>query len=217
MAYENAASIAGVALRVTLLNADGSKQVGPSASYVTNQFVDLGITPEYEAGGDFVQKGADGTAVISYRSPDTLKRVNTTITLVDPNPELTSMLAGGQLLSTAGVSLGYNSPQIGEFATPNGVAIEVWAKAIVNGRLAATNPYWQWVLPYVQVTATGERKIADGILATTFTGWGLGNALFTSPAAPTWAFNTDRPYGYARVSSLPTFPNNGWGYASSGP
>jgi hypothetical protein len=215
MAYENAASIAGVALRVTLLNADGTKQIGPSASYVTNQFVDLGITPEYEAGGEFVQKGADGSAMISFKSPDTLKRVNTTLTLVDPNPELTQMLAGGQLLSQTGVSVGYNSPKVGEVATPNGVAIEVWAKAIVNGRLASTNPYWMWVLPYVQVTSTGERKIADGILGTTFTGWGLGNSSFVSPGTPTWAFGTDRPYGYARVASLPTFPGSGWGYAAS--
>lgn len=215
MAYENAASIAGVGLRVTLLNADGSKQVGPSASYVTSQFIDLGITPEYEAGGEFVQKGADGSAAISFKAPDTLKRVNVTLSLVDPNPELTQMLSGGVLLSTAGVSLGYNAPQIGQVATPNGVAIEVWAKAIVNGRLAAVNPYWQWILPYVQVTATGERKVADGILATTFTGWGLGNSLFQSPATPQWPFATDRPYGYARVASLPAFPGNGWGYAAS--
>lgn len=215
MAYENAASILGVALRVTLLNADGSKQVGPSASYVTNQFVDLGITPEYEAGGEFIQKGADGSAMISFKSADTLKRVNTTLTLVDPNPEITQMLAGGQLLSSAGVSVGYNAPKIGEVATPNGVAIEIWSKAIVNGKIAATNPYWQWILPYVQVTSTGERKIADGILGTTFTGWGLGNAAFQSPAAPQWAFGTDRPYGYARVASLPVFPAAGWGYAAS--
>lgn len=204
MAHDNASSVAGMAIRLTRLSASGDLVTGPSASYVTKKFVSLGFTPEYETGDEFTTKAADGSVCVTWKAPDTLKRVTLSIALCDPDPEFTEMISGGTLLSAGGKSVGYKAPLVGVDATPNGVAIEVWSIANVNGRQAATNPYWHWVFPYTQMHQAGERAIQNDLLATSFEGWGVGNAGFgDGPAAPLWPFAADAPVAYARTTSIP--------------
>lgn len=204
MAQDNASSVAGVAIRLTRLNADGALITGASASYVTKKFVSLGFTPEYETGDEFTTKAADGSVCATWKSPDTLKRVTLSIALCDPDPEFSEMIAGGTLLSAGGKSVGWKAPLVGVDATPNGVAIEVWSIANVGGRQAAVNPFWHWVFPYAQMHMAGERAIQNDLLATSFEGWAVGNTGFgDGPAAPLWPFAADAPIAYARTTSIP--------------
>lgn len=214
MAHDNASSVAGMAIRLTRLDAAGTLVTGPSASYVTKKFVSLGFTPEYETGDEFTTKAADGSVCVTWKAPDTLKRVTLSIALCDPDPEFTEMISGGTLLSAGGKSVGYKAPLVGVDATPNGVAIEVWSIANVNGRQAAVNPYWHWVFPYTQMHQAGERAIQNDLLATSFEGWGVGNVGFgDGPAAPIWPFAADAPVAYARTTAIPT----GTGYQTVTP
>ena len=204
MAQDNASSVAGVAIRLTRLAADGTLVTGASASYVTKKFVSLGFTPEYETGDEFTTKAADGSVCVTWKAPDTLKRVTLSVALCDPDPEFSEMIAGGTLLSAGGKSVGWKAPLVGTDATPNGVAIEVWSIANVAGRQAAVNPYWHWVFPYAQMHMAGERAIQNDLLATSFEGWAVGNTNFgDGPAAPTWPFASDSPIAYARTASIP--------------
>lgn len=214
MAHDNASAVAGLAIRLTRLASDGNIVAGPSANYVTKKFVSLGFTPEYESGDEFTTKAADGSVCVSWKAPDTLKRVTLSIALCDPDPEFTEMIAGGTLLTAGGKSVGWKAPLVGVDATPNGVAIEVWSIANVGGRAAAVNPYWHWVFPYAQMHSAGERAIQNDLIATSFEGWGVGNANFHSPAAPLWnvaQFGVDSPVAYARTTALPV----GTGYQTS--
>jgi hypothetical protein len=211
MAQDNASSVAGMAIRLTRLTASGAIVTGPSASYVTKKFVSLGFTPEYETGDEFTTKAADGSVCVTWKAPDTLKRVTLSIALCDPDPEFTEMISGGTLLSSGGLSVGYKAPLVGVDATPNGVAIEVWSIANVSGRQAGTNPYWHWVFPYAQMHQAGERAIQNDLLATSFEGWGVGNSTFHSPAAPLWPFAADAPVAYARTTTVPV----GTGYQTA--
>jgi hypothetical protein len=214
MAQDYAASISGSAIRVTKLNADGTLATGASASYVTKAVISLSMTPEYEDGDEFVQKNAGGEVCVTFKAPDTLKRVSLEIAICNPDPEFTAMVAGGELLSASGQSVGWAAPIIGTDANPNGVAVEMWSRAIVAGKPASSNPFWHWIFPYAVLRQGGDRTIENDILATAFEGWGVGNLGFGSgPAAPRWAFPalTDRAYAYARTSSIPT----GTGYQTS--
>lgn len=206
MAQDYAASISGSVIRVTRLQADGTLLIGASASYVTKSMISVSMTPEYEDGDEFVQKNAAGEVCVTFKAPDTLKRVSIEIAICNPDPEFTEMVAGGNLLSTAGQSVGWAAPLTGVNANPNGVAVEVWSRAIVGGKPASTNPYWHWVFPYVTLRQSGDRTIENDILATAFEGYSLGNAGFNDgPAAPLWAFPslTDRAYAYARTAAIP--------------
>lgn len=207
MAQDYAASVNGTHIRISRLNSDGTIMTGASAAYVTKAFISLGMTPDYEAGDEFTSKTAEGLTCVSVKTSDTLKRVNLSIAICNPDPEFTEIISGGTLLSAAGQSVGWASPQVGVDALPNGVAIEVWSKAMINGKPASTDPYWHWILPYTVMRPSGDKVIQNEILATTFEGWGVGNSGFgDGPAAPFWAFtsNTNVPYAYARTATVPS-------------
>lgn len=215
MAQDYAASIAGVSIRVARLNQDGSLVTGPSASYVMSSFISVSFTPEYEEGDEFTQKDANGVVCTTFKAPDTLKRVTLEVAICNPDPEFTEMVAGGTILATGGNTVGYAAPEAGIDPNPNGAALDVWSKAIQNGKIAPVNPYYRWVFPYVVLRPSGDRVIENGIMAQTFEGWGLGNAAYAEGPTGDWAFPevTDRPYAYARVATAPS----GNGYQAVAP
>lgn len=205
MATDYAASVQGVALRVTQLDADGT--LG-NKSITTTKFIRVSFTPEYEAGDEVTEKAADGTICVTFKAPDTLKRCNMEIAICEPDPDITSLLGGGVLLTDAidDSTMGWASPQVGEDPTPNGVAVEVWSRAIVDGKAAATNPYFYWIFPYVRTRQSGDRVIENGLLANTFEGQGLGNTWFANGPDGRWEWPsaTGRPYAYARTDWAPS-------------
>jgi len=213
---EYAASIQGVSIRVTRLNADGSL-ADPSVagnSYVTAGFMRLSFTPEYEEGDEITEKNANGVVCVTYKSPDTLKRITMELALCEPDAELTNLIGGGLLLSkNLGTfatpnrkSIGWAAPAVGDDPSGFGVAIECWSHAIKDGRKSSTLPYFHWVFPYARLRQSGDRVIENGMLATTFEGYGLGNVLFGAGPDGRWEYPVaaERPYSYARTTYAPT-------------
>ena len=208
-----AASVQGVALRVTRLDAAGNLLNGPGDSYTTTAFLRASFTPEYEEGDEIVEKSADGTICVSYKAPDTLKRITMEIAICEPDAELTSLMSGGLLLrknygtfaSPNNQSIGWAAPNVGDDPSGNGVAIEVWSFAVKDGKRASTNPYFYWVFPYAKLRQSGDRVIENGLLANTFEGYGLGNVTFASGLDGRWEYPvaTERPYSYARGTWAP--------------
>ena len=202
-----AASVQGVAVRITALQSNGALSTTAGDSIVTSAFTRVSFTPEYEEGDEITEKGADGAVCVTYKAPDTLKRVNFEIAICEPDPEITHLLGGGVLLTDGSpiTSQGWASPGIGEDPTPYGVAIEVWSRAIQGGKAANTNPYFHWVFPYVKTRASGDRVIENGLLANTFEGFGVGNAAFDEGPDGRWNWPdvADRAYMYARSSWAP--------------
>jgi hypothetical protein len=174
----------------------------------------LSFTPEYEEGDEITEKGADGTVCVTYKAPDTLKRITMEIAICEPDPELTQLMSGGLLLrknlgtyaSPDRKSIGWSSPSTGDDPAGYGVAIECWSHAIIDGKKAATLPYFHWVFPYAKLRLSGDRVIENGLLANTFEGYGLGNTAFSSGLDERWEFPTaaERPYSYARADWAPT-------------
>jgi hypothetical protein len=211
---EYAASIQGVSIRVTRLDASGNLLNQPGDSYTTSAFMRLSFTPEYEEGDEITEKGANGAVCVTYKSPDTLKRITMELAICEPDPELTQLLSGGLLLrKNLGTfaepdrkSIGWSSPATGDDPAGNGVAIETWSHAIIDGKKAATLPYFHWVFPYAKLRLSGDRVIENGLLANTFEGYGLGNTAFSLGLDERWEFPTatERPYSYARSSWAPT-------------
>lgn len=208
-----AASVQGVAIRVTRLGPTGELLTGSTDSYTTSSFIRVSFTPEYEEGDEITEKAADGTICVSFKAPDTLKRVTMEIAVCEPDPEFTALVSGGILLTRQGTpgdqgttkSVGWASGQVGEDPSRDGVAVEVWSYAVQNGKKAISNPYFHWVFPYVKVRQSGDRVIENGLLANTFEGFGLGNISFNAGPDGRWEWPAaaDRPYMYARTSWAP--------------
>jgi hypothetical protein len=211
---EYAASVQGVSIRVTRLDAAGNLLNGAGDSYTTSAFLRTSFTPEYEEGDEIVEKSANGTVCVSYKAPDTLKRITMELAICEPDTELSQLISGGLLLrknfgsfaSPNNKSVGWAAPSVGDDPTGNGIALECWSFAVADGRRAATNPYFHWVFPYVKLRQSGDRVIENGMLATTFEGYGLGNINFGSGPDGRWEFPvaTERSYSYARASYAPT-------------
>ena len=209
-----AASIQGVSIRVTRLDASGNLLTNPGDSYTTSAFMRVSFTPEYEEGDEITEKSANGSICVSYKAPDTLKRVTMELAICEPDPELTNLMSGGLLLrknlgtfaSPNRSSIGWSSPGIGDDPAGNGVAIECWSFAVKDGKRAATLPYFHWVFPYCRMRQSGDRVIENGMIASTFEGYSIGNSLFGDGLDERWEFPlaTERPYSYARASWAPT-------------
>lgn len=212
-----AASIQGVSIRVTRLDANGNLLNGPGDSYTTSAFMRISFTPEYEEGDEITEKSANGSVCVTYKSPDTLKRITMELAICEPDPELTNLLSGGLLLrknlgtfaSPNNRSIGWAAPAVGDDPAGNGVAIETWSLAIKDGKKSATLPYFHWIFPYVKLRQSGDRVIENGLLANTFEGYGLGNINFGDGIDDRWEFPTaaERPYTYARTDWAPTGRN----------
>jgi hypothetical protein len=221
---EYAASIQGVSIRVTRLDAAGNLLNGPGDSYTTSAFMRISFTPEYEEGDEITEKSANGVVCVTYKSPDTLKRITMELAICEPDPELTSLISGGLLLrknlgtfgSPNNKSIGWAAPAVGDDPAGNGVAIEAWSWAIKDGKKSAALPYFHWVFPYVKMRQSGDRVIENGMLATTFEGYGLGNTSFASGPDGRWEFPVaaERPYSYARTTWAPSGLNGfyTWSY-----
>jgi hypothetical protein len=208
-----AASVQGVSIRVTRLDAAGNLLNGAGDSYTTSAFLRTSFTPEYEEGDEVVEKSADGTVCVSYKAPDTLKRITMELAICEPDPELTALISGGLLLrknfgsaqSPDNKSIGWAAPSVGDDPTGNGVALEVWSFAVKDGRRVADLPYFHWVFPYARLRQSGDRVIENGMLATTFEGYGLGNIQFGAGLDGRWEYPlaSERSYSYARSSWAP--------------
>jgi hypothetical protein len=204
-----AASIQGVSIRVTRLDAAGNLLNGAGDSYTTSAFMRVSFTPEYEEGDEITEKNANGVVCVTYKSPDTLKRITMELAICEPDPELSNLISGGLLLrkdvNSVSKSIGWAAPAVGDDPAGFGVAIEAWSHAIRDGKKATTLPYFHWVFPYAKLRQSGDRVIENGMLATTFEGYGLGNSLFASGPDQRWEFPVaaERPYSYARTDWAP--------------
>lgn len=211
---EYAASIQGVSIRVTRLDAAGNLLTGDMDSYTTSAFMRVSFTPEYEEGDEITEKGANGVVCVTYKAPDTLKRITMELAICEPDPELSQLLSGGLLLrknlgsaqDPNNKSIGWAAPGVGDDPAGNGVALECWSHAVKDGKKAGVLPYFHWIFPYVKMRQSGDRVIENGLMANTFEGYGLGNANFQSGLDGRWEFPVaaERPYAYARTDYAPT-------------
>jgi hypothetical protein len=211
---EYAASIQGVSIRVTRLDAAGNLMGGSGDSYTTSAFMRVSFTPEYEEGDEITEKGANGVVCVTYKAPDTLKRITMELAICEPDPELSALISGGLLLrKNLGTaedpehkSIGWAAPGVGDDPAGNGVALEVWSHAVKNGKKASVLPYFHWIFPYVKMRQSGDRVIENGLMANTFEGYGLGNPNFQAGLDGRWEFPVaaERPYAYARTDWAPT-------------
>jgi hypothetical protein len=183
-------------------------------SYTTSAFMRVSFTPEYEEGDEITEKGANGVVCVTYKAPDTLKRITMELAICEPDPELSQLLSGGLLLrknlgsaqDPNNKSIGWAAPGVGDDPAGNGVAIEVWSHAVKDGKKTSVLPYFHWIFPYAKMRQSGDRVIENGLMANTFEGYGLGNPNFQAGLDGRWEFPVaaERPYAYARTDWAPT-------------
>lgn len=109
--------------------------------------------------------------------------------------------------TTAGPgNVGYAAPNLGIVGNPNGVALELWSKAIKNGVQQPTLPYYRWLLPLCRNFHIDARNVTNAALENTWVGEGYGNANFGTGPFSDWQFPSTQVFQRVRASkeTLPT-------------
>lgn len=201
-------SVQGVALRVTRLAADGKAVPGTDNAYTMNRFVTVTFTPVYDGANTIQQQLANGNFAVTYQTSDVFQRIEASIQIAGPDPEFNEIAMGGTILrDDDDVAVGWAPTATGEIDQPNGVALEVWSYAISGGRQAVVRPFYHWMFPRLFLHPSDDSTLENDVLAWNATGWGNDNPNFAGTGvdrgAAGWAWDTDRPYQYARVASAP--------------
>lgn len=203
MAYSNFLPVVqACAIRVAELDGAGVPNPGTLNLYTCDALTELQVTPVYTDGDEIEQKNACGGICINYKGDDSLKRADVAITVCTPDPYLSAMLGGGDVLTDGGIQ-GYAYPPIGTL-TGDGISIEVWAKRIDDGDLAADYPYMWFVLPKVKNLRHGQRTFNSGAQLPVYSGQALENPNWFDGPLNDWPVASDRILQYFPVDSLPT-------------
>lgn len=203
MAEQNCgASVQACALRVAVLEQDGVPLPGAGNLYVTDQMSKLDVTPVYYKGVDIQVPNACGTLAVNYKARDVLQRLEFALDLPVWDPELESMLTGGEKFTSGGFTVGGSLPGVGAIGAPYGVSLELWTKHIVNGDLDGINPYIRWVIPrsYWQ---HDKQSFDNAAMPRSFTGWSTENPNWFNGPANDWTFASDRSMAYALAKTIP--------------
>lgn len=203
MAYNGAGSLFALGMRFTRLNANGSPMVGPENAYQTDALVQMQFGLEYEEGEEIIQRNGSGRICLTYKAPDSLKRATITgLQFCTPDPNVLEFLIGGEIIEDAeGNQIGYRAPEVGSEPMPNGVSVELWTRAIIEGSYAG---YFWWVFPRTFLRPSGDWTASGSdALIPEFEGFGTQNANWGDGPTNDWVYASDRVWQYIQTDEFP--------------
>jgi hypothetical protein len=111
----------------------------------------------------------------------------------------------------AGDQTGYRAPQVGVASNPNGVGLEFWTRAIINGAFASNLPFMHWVVPRAFLSIDGTFDLSGtAALKPQFTGFCTQNAAFGDGPNNDILFPTDRVWQWNREATTPNLSAPGF-------
>lgn len=201
--YNGAGSLFALGMRLAKLGGNGAPLVGAQNAYVTDALVAIELGLEYEDGDEIIQKNGAGEICLSYKAPDSLKYGNIEgFQVCTPDPVVLSFLTGGSVIYAAdGTPTGFQAPPVGANPNPNGVSIEFWTRAVLNGAFVG---YFWWAVPNATVrpddtwVANGEDPMLPSLVGTCVQNpnWGDG-------PGNDWVWPSDRVWQFNQVTELP--------------
>jgi hypothetical protein len=190
-------------MRVSQLDGTGKPLAGLQ-QYVSNALVRIDFNPDVEAGPEVSDRNASGALAVTWRIMDVIKRLTMTVELITPDPELEVILTGGTTYVSATNNVeGAQYPPIMVESVPNGVGIEAWTRAVVNGAQPTDYPWMRWVFPKVKLRK-GNRTLDINRLASPFEGFGFENAQFGTGPGKDIPYDASRVAQWFRDTTYPT-------------
>ena len=173
----------GETIRVTRLDECGNPEYGDCAFAVSDGYVELVMTPNVEEGERFLQRNANGVAIVNQRGRPSLNWYDVTIQFAEVDPELFTIVTG--LLpyeDDQGRVIGFPVTEE-HFATAN-FALEAWMGNAEEACLPGDPlPFYGYnLLPWVTEGALAEDiTITNDLITFTVAGrtrkgtpWGVG-------------------------------------------
>lgn len=193
----------GCAIRVARLDTNGVPLPGAENLYVSDALVSLAWTSVYTDGNEIDESNACGATSVYFKAPDTFKRGDVEITLVTPDPFLSEMLSGGDVLTSGAIPKGFAAPPLGPI-TGAGVSVELWSIRVDDGDMDPSYPYAHWVYPKIKNLRLGDHTHESGALKPVFSGQAYENINWYDGPVGDWPATSDRVYQWLPAASLPT-------------
>lgn len=143
--------------RLVKLDSCGNPVTGASSAVVvTNGFISIEPSPQYEDGEEHSQRKADGSLCVYQKDPSELTRVELTTTFCVIDPDAIVVITGERLLTTASVT--GSGVAYGEGQLTARHSLEVWQPIVGAGACDAggNQQFLYWAFPNV-----GNAKIED--------------------------------------------------------
>lgn len=196
--------IGGKIMRAIKLDACGTVLTGAgSCKVITDGFVSVKRTAEYENPDEFIVKNANGDICINYRTNPQLKWLNLEIQFCKVDPELYNLVSGSPLvMDDAG------TPNAVGFRTREGVvssvnfSLEVWTNMSDSTNCSGgVLQYGYYLAPWIIQGTIGDVTFENGPVSFTVTArtkrgslWGTGpfnvrNTIAPAPAKLITAIN----------------------------
>lgn len=191
------------AIRVARLDTNGVPLPGATNLYVSDALVSLGFTPVYTDGSEIEDKNACDVVKANHRGQDSFKRGDVAIDIVTPDPFLSELLSGGDVLDVVGLPKGFSAPPIGP-VTGNGISIELWAKRIDDGDQDANFPWAHWAYPKIKNLRLAPHTHANANLHPTFSGQAYENENWYDGPVGDWPAASDRVFQWIPSATVPT-------------
>lgn len=161
-------SIKGNVVRLTRLNACGDPIVGSCSTVVSECFISVTLSGEFEAGTEFVQKSAWGELCISDKDPDVLKRVNVSMQFAELNPDALDIMTDSNTVTFSGSAIGSTW---GTAMNSGAFALEVWTKASGAACNAALPQWGYFLVPFIKNgKVDGDLTIQNDVLTVSIMG-----------------------------------------------
>jgi len=197
---DGAASLHLVALRATQLLPNGSHLA--QSLYVTQDLVHVEFNPDIEAGPEISDRNAGGVLAVTWKIMDVMKRLTIVVETLKPDPVLEVLLTGGSTFLSGTNVEGFQYPPIMVEGNPNGVSLECWTRAVVNGAQPLDYPYWRWVLPLVKLRKA-NRTADTNRMANVYEGWGFENPQWATGPVGDFPYNSQRVVNVMRDVAIP--------------
>lgn len=165
------------ALRVTLLDDNGNVAAGNN-SYVTDKQVSLAFSPNVDTGNTFSLRNGCGCSLSRFKSEDVFNWWEFTFTDGALEPELTTLMVGGDTITDGADVVGQHFP--GNLACDEvrrQVALEFWTQHIVGSNKDATFPYVHWVFP-ASTWQWSDNTAEEDFMNNALTGFSRSNPLW---------------------------------------
>jgi hypothetical protein len=171
-------------IRATLVDACGEVVPGECAYVTSRCFASVSMSDNTEAGEEFKVKAADGLYCTNQRSRPLLNWIELTITLLQVDPELVSLVTGSPVVYDGnGVAVGFQTTTE-HFATAS-FALEVWTgigKDPYGTPCSGESELFGYLLlPWIVEGSTGEVTVENGAASLTINAitsngnqWGTG-------------------------------------------
>lgn len=199
-----ASPIQGTRMRIIRLDACGVPITGSGGMVVTEGFVQVEASQDYEDGTEYELRNAQGDFCVNDVGPDQFRRSNLTIQFCAVDPDIVNIITGA-LVITTGAPVTGTGFWVVEGSVDNHFSLEVWQNVAGQACVGSTQRFVYWAWPNLFGGRFNDFTIQDDVLE-----WQLSAK--TAPANSLWGTGAGPAPDW--ISAVPTGAHYGFNIAA---